>query len=458
MISILFYRKFSNLISMKKTWKKPVTIRWIKNIDLVCPQLQICFESLKSKVQPNQKVMVAVSGGADSIVTACLMYNFFLKNKYSLQNLFFMHCNHNTRPGNSADEKFIKAFFEGTQLIIVKRTKSKKSSESELRKRRYGEFNTQSRKYRIDQIIFGHNLTDRIESTFLNLLRGASLNGFLAMQPQEMHHLLPKIQVLRPLLGLTKNEIFHICKQNKIPFVTDPTNQDSRTSLRNKLRNKVLPQLYALAHKQTTDTNSFIESMKNIYDALEKSHGKFFLNSEFWTLNSKFWILNSIKRSPHRHAKFAYQRMIDPQSITSEWVMQIMKTIESSNNITAPLLKERTMFLQKNESGYKYFNKIYLFKSHGKIYIISAPKFFRQKMIASAKKIAKVWNIAREGQEYEIHKDEYVWATLRFPRKWDRYKNKTWNEWCINQKIPIFQRNFIPIIVKGNQIIKIIRP
>jgi tRNA(Ile)-lysidine synthase len=134
--------------------------------------------------------MVAVSGGADSILAACLMYNFFLKNKYDLQNLFFIHCNHNTRPGNSTDEEFISKFFEGTQLIIVKRASNKKGKEAELRNRRYGEFTTQAKKYHIDQFIFGHNLTDRIESTFLNLLRGASVNGFLAMQVQEAHHLL----------------------------------------------------------------------------------------------------------------------------------------------------------------------------------------------------------------------------------------------------------------------------
>jgi len=194
--------------------------------------------------------MVAVSGGADSILTACLMYNFFLKNKYSLQNLFFIHCNHNTRPGNITDEQFIAKFFEGTQLIVVKRTSNKKNTEAELRNRRYGEFKTYAKKQHIDQLIFGHNLTDRIESTFLNLLRGANLNGFIAMQVQEQHHLLPGINVLRPLIGLTKDEILNICKHNKIPFVIDPTNKNITTSLRNKLRNKVLPELYKLANKQ----------------------------------------------------------------------------------------------------------------------------------------------------------------------------------------------------------------
>jgi hypothetical protein len=46
---------------------------------------------------------------------------------------------------------------------------------------------------------------------------------------------------------------------------------------------------------------------------------------------------------------------------------------------------------------------------------------------------------------------------LIFPKKGDLYRKKTRNEYCINQKIPIFRRNFIPIVVKWNQIIKIFK-
>ena len=98
--------------------------------------------------------MVAVSGGADSILTACLVYNFFLEKKYSLQNLFFIHCNHNTRPGNANDEEFMKTFFEGTQLIIVKRKNSTKNNEAEFRHWRYGEFKTHAKKHNINHIVF----------------------------------------------------------------------------------------------------------------------------------------------------------------------------------------------------------------------------------------------------------------------------------------------------------------
>jgi len=416
---------------MKESKKKAGTIRWIKKTTLTYSSKKAHYKLLESKVEPNQKIMIAVSGGADSILTASLVYIFFVDKKYDLQNLFFIHCNHNIREGNKDDETFIKQYFKNTQLIVTKRTKTTKATEAILRKRRYWEFKKYSKKNNIDQMVFWHNLTDRIESTFLNLLRWAHLNGFLAMQVQEAHHLLWWTKILRPILWISKDEVTEICKKNKIPFVIDPTNIDTTTSLRNKLRHNILPGLYKLANKQSTTTNSFIESMKNIYISLEESDKKKILNSEFW-------ILHSIKKSPYRKAKFAYQRSINPNEITNNSIMQTIKELHISNNITTPLLEELTKFLKNSKSGYKYFNNTYIFKSHENIYIISAPNMFWQKTIDSEKKIDNI-------------------TTKRFPHKGDRYKGKKRNEWCINQKIPIFRRNFIPIIVKKNQIEKVFR-
>lgn len=428
---------------MKKTTKKTGTIQ---EISLTFEQKQMCFDIFKKHIAPNQKITVAVSWGADSILTATIVYQFFIQQKYSISNLFFIHCNHNTRPGNTKDEAFIRDFFKGTQLNISTRKSKEKSNEAKLRERRYNEFKKHIKKYKTEKIIFWHNLTDRIESTFLNLLRGSNINGFLAMKVQEDdHHLLPKTQILRPILWLTKQDVTAMCKKNKIPFVTDPSNKDTTTSLRNKLRNKVLPELYKLANKQTTTTNSYIDSMKNIYEQLENTH------------KEKTISLKKIPQSPHRNATFAYQRIIHTQDINNENIMQIMKQLHISNNTTTALLNEISKFLRTKTSGYKYVNKTYFFKAHGNIYIISAPKLFREKTIDSSKKITTLGKITRGKTTYTIDKKEYIGTTIRYAKPWDSYKKKTRNEWCINQKIPIFRRKFTAILVKKNQIIKIFK-
>lgn len=290
-ISIMFYSTFSNLIIMQKISKKQEQIGNIKDVHLSYSTYSVCFDIIKSQVKPGQNIMIAVSGGADSILTSCLMYNFFTKNKYNLQNLFFIHCNHHTRSGNQDDEYFIQHFFDGTQLIITKRKDNKKASEAKLRTRRYQEFKKYCKRHHIAHMVFGHNLTDRIETTFLNLLRGANINGFLGIKAQDDHHVISTSNIVRPLLHLSKAEITQICKQQNIPFVTDPTNMDSTTSMRNKLRNTILPEIYALSHKQTTTSNSFIKSMQHIYQELE-------------ILSNKQPIyLTPLVLSPYRHAK-----------------------------------------------------------------------------------------------------------------------------------------------------------
>lgn len=289
----MFYSTFSNLIIMQKISKKQEQIGNIKDVHLSYSTYSVCFDIIKSQVKPGQNIIVAVSGGADSILTSCLMYNFFTKNKYNLQNLFFIHCNHHTRSGNKNDEFFIQNFFEGTQLIITRRKSTKKASEAELRTRRYQTFKKYCKQYNIAHIVFGHNLTDRIETSFLNLLRGANINGFLAMKNRDTHHLINSSDIIRPLLPLSKAEITQICQQHKIPFVTDPTNMDSTTSMRNKLRNTILPEIYALSHKQTTTNNSFIKSMQHIYQEIEAL-----------SLATKQPIyLTPLVLSPYRHAK-----------------------------------------------------------------------------------------------------------------------------------------------------------
>ncbi|NCO97781.1 hypothetical protein GW864_01180 [bacterium] len=101
---------------------------------------------------------------------------------------------------------------------------------------------------------------------------------------------------------MPKSEIENICKKNHIPYVTDASNYDDTTSLRNKLRNKILPSLYALSKNQK-GRETFEQSMLNIYEEIGKTKKKSPSEGDLGGLKS-------IKQSPYRKAKFAYQRDI----------------------------------------------------------------------------------------------------------------------------------------------------
>ncbi|MBO4203459.1 hypothetical protein J5893_01325 [bacterium] len=96
-----------------------------------------------------------------------------------------------------------------------------------------------------------------METTFLNVLRGCSLDGFLNMHVLSQQK---STTYLRPLLTTTKSQILEACQTLQIPYFTDSTNLDSRTSKRNRLRNEVL---------NTFQGTNFEQSFKHIYSTLE---------------------------------------------------------------------------------------------------------------------------------------------------------------------------------------------
>jgi tRNA(Ile)-lysidine synthase len=140
-----------------------------------------------------------------------------------------------------------------------------KKTENNLRQWRYGEFQKIIDQNHIDFIMTGHNLTDRIESSFMNMFRGAGLNGFLSMRFLDTNSLLQNVEIIRPLLDFTKKQIEEFCVKLDIPFVVDQTNLDSKTSLRNKIRLELLPEFQKLSHSDV----SFFDSMRSIYNELE---------------------------------------------------------------------------------------------------------------------------------------------------------------------------------------------
>jgi len=74
------------------------------------------------------------------------------------------------------------------------------------------------------------------------------------------------------LLSYTKKEIEKYCADFGIPFVVDPTNLDEETSLRNKIRLSLFPQLADMSNKSDQKTNTFFDSMKKIYNELDEKN------------------------------------------------------------------------------------------------------------------------------------------------------------------------------------------
>jgi tRNA(Ile)-lysidine synthase len=139
------------------------------------------------------------------------------------------------------DQEFCRHVCEkyGVELVVYRLdipTLAKergKGIEETARDERYRVFEQERSSRGFDAILTAHNADDNVESVIFNLARGAGLNGLCGIKPVNGY-------ILRPLIYLSKDEIFSLCRENNIEYVTDSTNADTDYT-RNYIRHKIVP-------------------------------------------------------------------------------------------------------------------------------------------------------------------------------------------------------------------------
>lgn len=202
-------------------------------------QKVIKFIDAQGLLNQGDKVLIALSGGPDSV----LALHFFRKFKKRFKiDIAAVHLNHKLRGKDSEkDEKFckdlceqLKIEFISTQVAIEElKSKSKKSIEEIARNERYKFFDYASTKLHVDKIITAHNQDDNTETVLLNLIKGTGTKGLAGIP-------LRRGKIIRPLLCLNKSEILDYLKQSKLKYRKDKSNDENEYQ-RNIIRNKVIP-------------------------------------------------------------------------------------------------------------------------------------------------------------------------------------------------------------------------
>jgi len=186
-------------------------------------------------IAEGEKVILALSGGIDSMVLADLL----LKTKVEF---VVAHCNFHLRGEESdGDERFVREFAErnGIQCFVKHFDTEQYAAEQGIsiemaaRDLRYAWFEELRQQLSYDKIAVAHHADDQAETFFINLLRGAGLRGLKGMQPQNG-------VVIRPLLWASREQIHQYAVDNNITWREDHTNAET-IYLRNKIRNQLLP-------------------------------------------------------------------------------------------------------------------------------------------------------------------------------------------------------------------------
>ncbi len=193
-----------------------------------------------------ETVLAGLSGGPDSV---CLLH--FLRHLSQKKHfeLLAVHVHHGLRGTDAdADARFCRALCRelGIPFLLYKknvRALAKKldlSVEHAARKARYEAFAAAAKKTGASKIALGHHLDDQAETVLLNLLRGTRAEGLCGIPVRRP--LNKKVEIVRPLLCITRAEVEEYLKANNLPCVTDQTNFDDMYT-RNWIRHELLPLL-----------------------------------------------------------------------------------------------------------------------------------------------------------------------------------------------------------------------
>ena len=191
--------------------------------------------------------LVAVSGGADSMVTAALFHKAGL-------HFSIAHCNFRLRGADSdRDMHFVQKmatfwqvpFFLREFDTLAEQKKSGKSVEMVARELRYQWFDELLPNF--DFLVTAHQSNDAAETVLLNLTRGTGLKGLCGIPPING-------KIIRPMLIFTAQEIRQYAEYHRIEYVEDYTNRDEEIA-RNRVRHSVIPQLESI-NPQFLSTNA----------------------------------------------------------------------------------------------------------------------------------------------------------------------------------------------------------
>lgn len=200
-------------------------------------------------LEPNEKVLVAVSGGVDSMSLLHSLHSLAKKHRWEIA---VAHFNHRLRGrGSEADEKLVEAtaarlhlkFFRGGANVKRIATQSKLSIEMASRKLRHEFLACTAREQNIPTIAVAHHADDQVELFFVRLLRGAGGEGLAGMKWRSPSPADKGVSLVRPLLNFSKAEMLAFAQEKKIQYRNDATNFSS-DFLRNRIRNELLPMLH----------------------------------------------------------------------------------------------------------------------------------------------------------------------------------------------------------------------
>lgn len=302
---------------------------------MIIQQIKNCIVQ-KKLFTANSKILVAISGGIDSVVLTHALQ----KLNYNIE---LAHCNFKLRGEESdADQMFVQKLAEEWNLkvhfaVFDTNTISqnlKINTQETARKLRYDWFEQICQQHHFQAVATAHNADDQAETILINIGRGCGISGL---------HGIPYInnKIVRPLLNTNRNDIETYAKENRIMFRVDSSNLE-RKYTRNKLRHDVIPILkktFPNFIETITKNTELISQQEQIYNSKIQEFSKHITTIENQT---------TVELNPFKHTK------------NGEVILfELLKNFQFSFQQIQQMLKSENL-----QSGQKYISRNFISITH----------------------------------------------------------------------------------------------
>ena len=221
-----------------------------------------------------RKVLVAVSGGPDSLACLLVLRKLGQQLRFSVEAC---HFDHQLRADSASDLEAVRAMCESLEIECTSgegdvrgaAAQQKLGIEETARKMRYQFLAFVAGKREADCIATGHTAEDQAETVLMRVVRGSGVRGIRGMLPVSDVPGAEAQRLIRPLLETTRTVTEHICAEFDFQPLTDPSNADPRFT-RNRVRNETLATLRALNPDVQRSLIGLAESAREAFEPIER--------------------------------------------------------------------------------------------------------------------------------------------------------------------------------------------
>ncbi len=410
---------------------------------------------LEQKGWQNSKIIVAVSGGADSMALALLLHQ-------SNVQITIAHCNFGLRNKESDDDEVFVTNWAKVQNIpcFVNRFELQKylSQNPEniqllARNLRYEWFEKLRTELQYDLIAVAHHKLDSVETLLYNFLKGTGIAGLHGIKQQND-------VIIRPLLDFSKEEIITFCSINNIAWRKDSSNKKD-TYTRNNIRHNLIPLLNQIVPNATENlfkNTKRLEEVEIIYNQrIEQLKKKLIENR-----NNDYYI--SIRKIKNYQPLYTIlYELLKPFSFTAASITDVVQLLnaESGKQVIASthrIIKDRAFLIitPKSTEDSTHINLEIL--QTGKSVIKFGDKILALQVVPSVK------DLNTSSNEVYVNLSKMEQPIILRPKKTGDYfypfgmgmKKKKVSRYLIDQKVPIHEKENVWVIESNKRIVWVI--